>query len=59
MSSSKSFTALAGGHTTTIARELGINKKHFSYISLSGGALLSYISGKKLPGLEALEKGVK
>ena len=59
MSSSKSFTALAGGHTTTIARELGINKKHFSYISISGGALLSYISGKKLPGLEALEKGVK
>ena len=27
----------------------------FSYISLSGGALIQYISGGKLPGLEAIE----
>ena len=33
----------------------GINKKKFGHVSLSGGALLNYIAGEKLPGLEALK----
>ena len=35
---------------------LKINKNRFGYISLSGGALIAYISGEKLPGLEVLER---
>ena len=31
-----------------------INKKKFGHVSLSGGALLNYLAGDKLPGLEAL-----
>jgi phosphoglycerate kinase len=57
MSKSKSFTVLAGGHTTTELAQLGINKTKFDYVSLSGGALLAYLSGKTLPGIAALESG--
>ncbi|GIR11080.1 MAG: hypothetical protein CM15mP22_5000 [Gammaproteobacteria bacterium] len=31
------------------------DKKHFHYISTAGGAFLEFISGKKLPSVEALE----
>jgi len=51
MANSKAFTVLAGGHTSTALEKLGINKKAFNYISLSGGAFVSYLAGEKLPGL--------
>jgi phosphoglycerate kinase len=52
----KCFSLLGGGHLTTTIEEYGI-ETNFSHISTSGGALIAYISGEKLPGLEALEKG--
>ncbi len=48
------FSIVGGGHLTTTIKKYNV-PKNFSYISLSGGALLEYISGKKLPGLEAIE----
>ena len=36
-------------------KEFGISEKKFGYVSLSGGALESYLAGEKLPGLEALK----
>jgi phosphoglycerate kinase len=53
---SKAFSVVGGGHTTSTLDKMGINKKEFNYISLSGGALADYISGKRLPGLEALKR---
>jgi len=51
----KLFSLIGGGHlTTTISRHRIPN--NFSHISLSGGALISYISGEELPGLEALKR---
>lgn len=47
------FSLLGGGHLTTTIQKYNI-PDHFSYISLSGGALIKYISGEKLPGIEAL-----
>ena len=32
------------------------DQKKFDYISLSGGATVHYLAGRKLPGLEALKK---
>lgn len=55
MIKSKAFKVLAGGHTTTALKQFKISKDKFDYISLSGGAFVSYLSGEKLPGLEALK----
>ena len=57
---SDAFSVVGGGHITTAMKKLKVDKKKFDYISLSGGALIAYICGEKLPGLEALERrGVK
>ncbi|MEM4271262.1 MAG: phosphoglycerate kinase, partial [Candidatus Pacearchaeota archaeon] len=47
---SKSFSVLGGGHLSTLIKDSRINKNKFGYISLSGGALVSYIAKKELPG---------
>ena len=52
---SKAFSILGGGHTLSfIDKSIGVKK--FSYVSLAGGALLEYLAGKKLPGIEILRK---
>ncbi len=51
---SKAFSVIGGGHLSDAIEKSKIPKNKFNHISLSGGALLSYIAGKKLPGLEAL-----
>jgi phosphoglycerate kinase len=56
VASAKGFSVIGGGHTGSSLKKIGINKKMFGYVSLSGGALVDYILGKKLPGLEALKK---
>ncbi len=52
---SKAFSLIGGGHLSEAVRESNINKEKISYISLSGGALIEYIAGKKLPGLKVLK----
>lgn len=57
LSKQGAFSLLGGGHLTTTAEKHGI--KGFGYVSLSGGALIAFVSGEKLPGIEALEKGIE
>jgi len=52
---SKAFSVLGGGHLNTALKDLKIDKNKFNFVSLSGGALLEYLAGKKLPGLEVLK----
>lgn len=52
---SKAFSVIAGGQSSDAIKMFNINRKKFNYVSLSGGALVSYLAGKKLPGLEALK----
>ncbi|MDP1695858.1 MAG: phosphoglycerate kinase [archaeon] len=52
------FTLLGGGHLSTTIQKYNIPNT-FSHISTSGGALIAYLSGEKLPGIEALEKSTK
>ena len=48
----KGFSVVGGGHLSdVIARH---RLKGFGHLSLSGGALASYVAGEKLPGIEAL-----
>lgn len=50
---SKGFSVVGGGETVEFLTKKGIIKK-FSYVSTGGGAMMVYLSGEKLPGLEAL-----
>ena len=52
---SKAFSVIGGGHLSDAIKASKVNIKKFGHISLSGGALLSYIAGEKLPGLEVLK----
>jgi phosphoglycerate kinase len=49
----KAYTIIGGGHLNTTLSKHKIPNT-FDHISLSGGALIQYISDKKLPGIEAL-----
>jgi phosphoglycerate kinase len=53
---SKAFCVVAGGHSSTAIEQFGIKEKKIGYVSLSGGALIHYLAGKKLQGLEVLKK---
>jgi len=53
---SNGFSLVGGGHTLSAIQRLNINEKGFSYISLGGGALINYLSGRSLPALEALRQ---
>ena len=52
---SKAFSFMGGGHTVTSAKMFGLLDK-FSYVSLAGGALVHFLSGKQLPGIKTLEE---
>ena len=52
---SKAFSVVGGGSTVAFLRKEGFLDK-FSFVSTGGGAMLSLLSGEKLPGLAALEK---
>jgi phosphoglycerate kinase len=55
IANSKAFSVIGGGHLSDAIEKSGIDIKKFGHISLSGGALLDYIAGEKLPGLEVLK----
>lgn len=55
---SKAFSVAGGGHTVAALEKLGLAQK-ISYVSSGGGALMEYLSGKKLPAVEALQKAKK
>jgi phosphoglycerate kinase len=53
--SSHAYNLIGGGHTSAVLSSLGLRASDFSYVSVAGGALITYLSGKDLPGLKALE----
>jgi phosphoglycerate kinase len=52
---SPGFSLLGGGHTVSAIKKLKVDKNDFDHVSLAGGALITYLSGKTLPVLEALK----
>jgi len=55
ISKNNGFSLIGGGHLSDAVEASGISKKKFGHVSLSGGALLRYLAGEKLPGLEVLK----
>ncbi len=52
------FSIIGGGHISAEVEHLGLAHR-FSHISTGGGALIDYLSGVKLPGVEALKAAAK
>ena len=50
----KAFSVAGGGETVMFLKKHGLDKK-FSFISTGGGAMLEFLAGKKLPGIESLK----
>jgi len=53
--SSKAFSLMGGGNTLDACDKFGVNKKKIGHLSTSGGALLAFLGGETLPGIEALK----
>lgn len=51
---SRAFSVIGGGETVLFINRLGLSDK-FNHVSTGGGAMLTFLSGEKLPGLEALK----
>jgi len=51
---SRAFAVIGGGETTSIMSKVK-GQKSKVFISTGGGAMLEYLAGKKLPGIEALK----
>jgi phosphoglycerate kinase len=51
----KAFSVVGGGETVAFLKKHKLDKK-FTFVSTGGGAMLDFLAGEKLPGIEALEK---
>ena len=51
----KALSVAGGGETVMFLKRIHLDKK-FTFISTGGGAMLDFLAGEKLPGIEALKK---
>jgi phosphoglycerate kinase len=52
------FSVIGGGHTAAVIEKLGM-EKDFTHISTGGGACIEFLTGVKLPAIDALEQSKK
>jgi phosphoglycerate kinase len=51
----RAFSVSGGGETVMFLKQYKLDKK-FSFISTGGGAMVDFLAGKRLPGIEALRR---
>lgn len=49
------FSIVGGGETAVFIKQYKLDRK-FSFVSTGGGAMLEFLAGKKLPGIEGLKR---
>jgi len=59
LANSRCFSVIGGGDSLAAIERFRISKKKFSHISVGGGALINFLAGEKMPGLEALKISYK
>ncbi|MDI6798393.1 MAG: phosphoglycerate kinase [Candidatus Aenigmarchaeota archaeon] len=59
IANSRGFSLIGGGDTLVAIEKVGIEPNYFSHVSLGGGALIAFLSGKPMPGVEALKDAAK
>ncbi len=52
---SKGFKVAGGGHTIAALEKYGL-KNYFDHVSTGGGSLISFLSGERMPVIEALKE---
>ena len=52
----RGFSLLGGGHTLSALSKFEIDTSNMGYVSLSGKALIEFLSGEQLPGIKMLEE---
>ena len=55
MGEASAFTIVGGGHMGSYASMLGLDSR-LSHVSTAGGAMLAFLAGEELPGVQALVK---
>ena len=58
VSDSMATTIVSGGHLSSALKKFGLAEK-ITHISTAGGALVRYLTGTKLPMIQALEESAK
>jgi len=58
VANSMATTIVSGGHLTSALKKYGLDKK-IDHISTAGGAIMLYLTGAKLPMIQALEDAAK
>lgn len=56
LAKSRAYTFIGGGDSSAALEVLGISPSEYSHVSLGGGALIYFLSGRPMPGLDALVK---
>lgn len=56
LAKTKASTLIGGGDSVTAIELLGLRPSDFTYVSLGGGALISYLSGEPMPGIQVLAR---
>ena len=57
MENTSAYTVIGGGDTVTAATKF-IDTKKLGYVCTAGGAMVRFLSGKKLPLIEAMENSL-
>ncbi|MFB6096201.1 MAG: phosphoglycerate kinase [Haloferacaceae archaeon] len=53
------FSVVGGGDTSRAIGMYGLEESHFSHVSIAGGAYIRALTGKPLPGVEALTESAE